>query len=218
MDPQFWRERWQKGETGFHQPQVNADLRSLWPRLHCAAEAPVFVPLCGKSPDLGWLRAQGHPVIGVELSEIAVAAFFTAQQLQPRREGRGPLQCWQAGGYEIYVGDFFELDAALLSQVRAVYDRAALIALPAPLRVRYARHLSAVVAPGCRMLLLTMDYPQQQMAGPPFAVAEHEVQTLFAEDFQVSMIATREALMEEPRFRQRGLQSRYEQAYLLERR
>ncbi len=217
MDPLFWRERWENGQTGFHQAQVNIDLRALWPRVHCPPHAPVFVPLCGKSPDLAWLRAQGHKVIGIELSELAVASFFSEQQLQPVRECSGSLQCWSAGGYELYVGDFFDLGAAKLENVHALYDRAALIALPAPLRERYARHLSAILPAGCKMLLLTMDYPQEQMAGPPFAVAESEVHTLFDPDFSVRVLTTRDALLEEPRFQQRGLQQRYEQAYLLER-
>jgi thiopurine S-methyltransferase len=217
MDPQFWRERWEKGETGFHQPQVNADLLSFWPRLHCPPDAPVFVPLCGKTPDMAWLRAQGHPVFGIELSELAVSSFFADQHLQPIREPFGLLQRWRAGGYELYVGDFFDLGAESLSTVRALYDRAALIALPAPLRARYARQLSATLPKGCKILLLTMDYPQQQMAGPPFAVAEGEVHSLFGADFSVRMLSRRDALLEEPRFRQRGLQSRHEEAYLLER-
>jgi thiopurine S-methyltransferase len=215
MDPQFWRERWQSGETAFHQAQVNPDLRSLWPRLNCPPSAPVFVPLCGKSPDMVWLRAQGHEVIGIELSEVAVAAFFEEQGLQPVRESAGPLQRWSAAGYALYVGDFFDLGAGALGAVRGVYDRAALIALPPALRVRYAQHLSATLAAGCRSLLLTMDYPQEQMAGPPFAVAEAEVRSLFGRDFSVQQLASRDALQEEPRFQKRGLTRRDEQAYRL---
>jgi thiopurine S-methyltransferase len=215
VDPQFWRERWQTGQTAFHQAQVNPDLRSLWPGLHCPPSAPVFVPLCGKSPDMVWLRAQGHAVIGIELSEVAVTAFFEEQGLQPVRESAGPLQRWSAAGYELYVGDFFDLGAGSLAAVRGVYDRAALIALPPPLRVRYAQHLAAMLPPGCRILLLTMDYPQEQMAGPPFAVAEAEVRSLFGGDFSVQLLASRDALHEEPRFQKRGLKRRDEQAYLL---
>lgn len=215
MDAHFWRERWQSGKTAFHQAQVNTDLQAFWPRLECPAAATVFVPLCGKSVDMAWLRAQGHNVVGSELSELAVATFFAAQGLEPACEPVGALQRWRAGGYELYVGDFFDLGAASLVHVQAIYDRAALIALPAPLRVRYAQRLAGLAPAGCKMLLLTMDYPQQQMAGPPFAVAESEVRALFAHDFSVRLLATRDALHEEPRFQQRGLQSRDEQAYLL---
>ncbi len=217
MDPQFWRERWQNGEIGFHQAQVNADLRSQWPQLNCPPGAPVFVPLCGKSIDMAWLHAQGHTVVGIELSELAVASFFEEQQLSPVRETLGPLQRWRAPGYELYVGDFFALHAAPLAQMQAVYDRAALIALPAPLRARYAQRLSLTLPAGCRVLLLTLDYPQQQMTGPPFAVAEPEVRALFGRNFTVRLLASRDALAEEPRFRKRGLQALNAQAYLLAR-
>jgi thiopurine S-methyltransferase len=217
MEPPFWRERWQQGQIGFHQPHINADLRAHWPRLQCARSSRVFVPLCGKSADMAWLRAQAHTVIGIELSELAVAAFFAEQRLQPLRERVGPLERWSAAGYELYVGDFFDLSADLLMDVHAVYDRAALIALPAPLRVRYVRHLAALLTAGCNVLLLTMDYAQEQMQGPPFAVAEAEVRRLFVPDFSVSRIASRDALHEEPRFMKQGLTSRHEEAYLLQR-
>ena len=217
MESQFWRERWQQGAIAFHQPHVNADLRVHWSRLNCPSTARVFVPLCGKSVDMVWLRAQGHPVIGIEISELAVAAFFDEQHLQPVREAAGQLERWSAAGYELYVGDFFDLTTAPLRGVHAAYDRAALIALPAPLRTRYAQHLSALLGRSAKMLLLTMNYPQEQMAGPPFAVSAAEVRRLFTPDFSVTQIASRDALREEPRFQQRGLTRREEEAYLLER-
>ena len=218
MEPTFWLDRWQRGEVGFHQAEVNADLRGHWPLVACPPTAPVFVPLCGKSVDMRWLHAQGHGVIGIDLAAAAVASFFAAQELQPERHHLGRLECWQAGGYELYVGDFFELGASQLAGVQAVYDRAALIALPPALRARYAAHLAAILPAGCRILLLTMDYPQEQMPGPPFAVAAAQVRELFAADFSVTLLASRDALRSEPRFQERGLKSLQEQSYLLVRR
>ena len=218
MDPKFWLDRWQRGEIGFHQPEVNAALLEQWPRLACPPAARVFVPLCGKSADMRWLRAQGHAVVGIDLAEAAVAGFFAEHGLQPARTHVGSLECWQAGGYELYVGDFFELGASQLAGVQAVYDRAALIALPPALRARYAAHLAAILPAGCRILLLTMDYPQEQMPGPPFAVAAAQVRELFAADFPVTLLASRDALLSEPRFQERGLKSLQEQSYLLVRR
>ena len=215
MDQNFWVDRWQRGEIGFHQAVVNAALREHWPLVACPPTAQVFVPLCGKSVDMHWLCAQGHGVIGIDLAAAAVAGFFVELELQPARTRVGRLECWRAAGYTLFLGDFFELGASQLAGVQAVYDRAALIALPPALRARYATHLAAILPAGCRMLLLTMDYPQQQMPGPPFAVAAAEVRELFAADFSVTLLATRDALLSEPRFQQRGLQSLQEQSYLL---
>lgn len=218
MQPTFWLERWQQGQIGFDQAQVNADLLHYWPLLACPPGSVVFVPLCGKSRDMCWLHAQGYQVLGVDLAELAVQSFYTELQLQPQRLRIGTLDCWHSGGYKLYVGDFFDLTTAQLSAVDAVYDRAALIALPPPLRVAYQRHLSAILPVSCKILLLTMDYPQEQMPGPPFSVSETEVRELFAANYSVALLATRDTLAAEPRLRQRGLQQLHEQAYLLQRR
>ena len=217
MQPSFWLERWRQGQVGFHQAKINADLQQHWQTLGGATGSQVFVPLCGKSDDMTWLHAQGHSVLGVELAELAVRSFFEAQQLSPARQQIGRLARWQADGYELYVGDFFDLSAAQLSNVRAVYDRAALIALPPVLRLRYARHLAAILPAECKMLLITMDYPQEQMAGPPFSVLQPEVRELFSADFSVSLLDDRDTLAVELRLQQRGLRRLHEQTYLLQR-
>ena len=218
MDRQFWRERWRRGEIGFHQATVNTYLRAYWPSLACPPGSQVFVPLCGKSRDMRWLRAQGHRVLGVELAEAAIESFYAEQQLHPRRQQAGRLECWLADAYQLYVGDLFDLGADALADIYGAYDRAALIALPPSLRWKYAQHLCATLPVQSKILLVTMDYPQEQMPGPPFSVSAAEVHELFAGDFVVSLLATRDALADEPRLQQRGLQSLREQAYLLARR
>ena len=217
MHSEFWLDKWQRHEIGFHQAQINVDLQSHWPAVGCPASSPVLVPLCGKSADMRWLHARGHRILGVELSPLAAQEFFAEQQLLPRRSRAGELECWEAEGYRILVGDFFDLDAAAVATIAGVYDRAALVALPAPVRMQYARQLARILPERCGMLLLTMDYPQEQMAGPPFAVPESEVRELFAPAFSVTQLSARECLAAEPRFQQRGLKQLRECAYLLER-
>lgn len=218
MEADFWQERWLRGETGFHQPEVNVDLQSHWAALQTARDRSVFVPLCGKTRDMCWLRALGHPVIGVELSELAVQSFFGELGLTPVQTRQGPLQRWQASGFTLYCGDFFAIGPEPLAGCAAVYDRAALIALPAPMRQRYVQHLLAVLPPATSTLLLTMDYPQQQMQGPPFSVDETEVRQLFEPQHSVTLLATRDTLANEPRLQQRGLKRLSEQAWRLTRR
>jgi thiopurine S-methyltransferase len=218
MDPKFWLERWQLGEIGFHQADMNADLLRHWPAVAPQPRATVFVPLCGKSLDMLWLRERGHPVVGIELSGQAIREFFDERQLTAVRTGHGALQRHTAGGYTLYCGDFFELRAQDLRDCPYVYDRAALIALPVAMRARYASHLATLLAPATRTLLITMCYPQQQMTPPPHSVCEPEVQSLYATDFKVQLLASRNTLEDELRLRARGLQQLFEQSYLLTRR
>lgn len=218
MEPRFWHDRWQRADIGFHQTRVNANLESHWASLGCPPRSQVFVPLCGKSGDMRWLREQGHRVLGVELVESAVADFFKEQELNPLRRSAGRLECWQAVGYELYVGDLFDLEPEALAQVRGVYDRASLVALPPPMRIRYARRLAAILPAEFRMLLLTMDYPPGETTGPPFAVTEPEVRELFSANFSVTLLGTRDVLEAQPQLRDRGLSRLHEQSFLLARR
>lgn len=217
MDPSFWHERWQRGETGFHQPRGNPQLQRHWPAAGVAAAATVLVPLCGKSRDMDWLLARGHRVLGVELSSLAAEAWFEAAGLVPRRTGDGPFQRLEAGGCAILVGDCFALGAAQVAGVGALYDRAALVALPAALRERYAALLAALLPAGTPGLLLTMDYPQEQMAGPPFSVPADEVHRLLGTAFAPRLLERVDALAGEPRLAARGLRSLHEEVWALRR-
>ncbi|MBI5437701.1 MAG: hypothetical protein HY936_01890 [Nitrosomonadales bacterium] len=132
MKKDFWLERWERKEIGFHQSEINPYLRQYWQELHLARDKNVFVPLCGKSSDLLWLRKQGHPVLGVELSAIAAQAFFEENSYTPHRFPGGKFDCYEAGGIRILCGDFFDLSKDDMAKVSAVYDRASLVALRSP--------------------------------------------------------------------------------------
>jgi thiopurine S-methyltransferase len=218
MQPEFWYERWQRGEIGWHLKEVNAHLEQHWHRLGTPAGAQVLVPLCGKTRDLLWLGAQGYRVLGVELSPIAVEAFFAENGLSPQVSAEGPFRRYQVDEIAILCGDFFHLSAAGVGGVSAVYDRASLIALPPALRGRYAEHLTAIAPAGTEGLLITLEYPQAEMDGPPFSVAEPEVTALFGRAFALSRLDDLDVLAENPRFRERGLSRLREKVYHLRRR
>ena len=215
MHAEFWQARWARSEIGFHSPQVNPYLLRHWPDLAVAAGAKVLVPLCGKSVDMAWLASLGYQVVGVELARQAVEDFFSEQQLQPQISEEGAFVVYRAGAVEIYCGDFFALTAQQLQGCQALYDRAALIALPPEMRERYAAHLAQVLPVGCQGLLVTLDYPQEQMAGPPFAVPDSEVQQLLGAAWQLECIEAADVLGENWKFLQRGLQRLDERVYRL---
>ncbi|MFC0152258.1 thiopurine S-methyltransferase [Xanthomonas dyei] len=217
MDTNFWLQRWQDGQTGFHQDEVMPLLQKHWPALQLPRAACVLVPLCGKTLDMHWLAAQGHRVLGVELSPLAVTQFFDEANLQPQRHTSSAGEHFVAGPIEIICGDAFALDASVLADCTAVYDRAALVALPADLRRRYLQTTYARLPAMCRGLLITLDYPQAEKAGPPFAVDTSEVQTLFQAQWQVQQLEQRDILEQEPRFRADGVTALYTAVYRLQR-
>jgi thiopurine S-methyltransferase len=215
MEPLFWHERWERAEIGFHQQDINVHLQQFWNRLGLSPGQRVFVPLCGKSRDLLWLAGEGHPVTGVEISPVAVEAFFQENDLRPRRWRERTFENWEADEVRILLGDFFTLEPRHLADCAGVYDRASLIALPPAMRERYARHLDAILPPGMRMLLVTMEYDQSVSPGPPFAVGEAEVRALYESTHEVELLYIRDALSEESRWRERGLSWLLEKAYRL---
>ncbi len=215
MTPEFWHERWRQGEIGWHATSVNLHLQEHWPRLGVAPGAQVFVPLCGKTLDLLWLAAQGLRVLGVEVSRVAVDAFFADNALRPEIAEEPPFLRYRAAEIEILCGDFFDVGTDRLEGIDAVFDRASLIALPPDMRPRYAAHLTRLLRPPITMLLVTLDYAQDEMAGPPFAVGEAEVRALYGSCFHIEPIARVDVLAENERFRQRGLTHLDEQVYRL---
>lgn len=222
MEPEFWRERWREGRIGFHQDQVTPMLTQYWPTLGLRSDARVFVPLAGKSHDLVWLAAQGHHVLGIELSPLAVTQFFAEHALAPQRHvtryGTHHVAADLHGGrIELICGDVFDLDAELLLTCHAIFDRAALIALPPPLRQRYVAQVYGQLPAGCRGLLITMEYPQDDMDGPPFSVPQTEVHERLGLHWSVTTLARRDILRQQPRFAEAGVRSLHTAAYDLER-
>ncbi len=217
MEPKFWQERWARNQIGFHLPEVNPYLQRHWPTLALPDGAKVLVPLCGKSLDLMWLASHGLRVMGVELSEQAVEAFFSEQNLTPRISQRGGFKVYQADLIELWCGDFFALEAEMLADCTALYDRAALIALPPLMRAQYAEHLSHLLQRGCQGLLVTLDYEQTQKAGPPFAVTDEEVKVLLGAHWALQVLEEQDVLGESWKFVQDGVTRLEERVYRITR-
>lgn len=175
MDADFWHQVWQRDQLGFQLAEAHPMLRAQLAIL--PATSTVFVPLCGKSPDLHWL-AQKYAVVGAELSEIACRDFFAEAQMSVSAVQFGVFTLWQSKQYQLWQGDFFELPAAAVHDCQLIYDRAALIALPAAMRQRYVQTLRKLF-PQATLLLISLEYPEHEKQGPPFAVTAAEIQQLF---------------------------------------
>jgi len=211
MEPAFWHKRWADNQIGFHQAQVNPYLQAHWPALGLEPGSRVLVPLCGKSLDLAWLAGQGHRVMGVELSRRAVEDFFAEHGLTAQVAQRGAFEVWSSGDVELWCGDMFALRAEDVAGCTRLYDRAALIALPLEMRKRYLALLGELL-PACKGLLVTLDYDQALIDGPPFSVADDEVRAGLV-GWQVEVLDAPEIIGESPKFQKAGVPSLVERVY-----
>lgn len=217
MHIDFWKQRWTDQQIGFHLDEVNPSLAQYWPQFASDPGQQVLVPLCGKSLDMIWLAAQGYQVMGVECSEQALRQFIDEQKLAVTTSQQDEFIQYQAGNIQLLQGDFFKLCDVLLQSVAAVYDRASLIALPAEMRTQYVELLQRNLPQSVSILLVTVDYDQAQMQGPPFAVSHNEVEHLYQPSFDISLLDERNVIDESPRFRERGLKQMFERVYKIKR-
>jgi thiopurine S-methyltransferase len=211
MKPEYWLERWQENRIGFHRVDPNPRLVEHHRALNDTIR--VLVPLCGKSVDLEWLAVHGFEVVGVELSEKAAQDFFAERSVTPQRAPRGPFVEYKHSTISILVGDFFDARSDDLDYFDAVYDRAAMIALPPELRQRYVAHLPTLLSPKAKLLLITLDYDAP--GGPPFAVTPEEVVASYPQG-RVSQLGSYDARAETPGPIERGASWVHENVHLVE--
>jgi thiopurine S-methyltransferase len=188
MEPSFWHNRWQTNQTGWHEHAVNPLLTTHFPSLNVLPDGRVFVPLCGKSLDLGWLLAQGYAVAGAELSELAITQLFTELGMEPTRSDTGKHKLFHGEKIDIFVGDLFDLSPDILGPVDAVYDRAALVALPEIMRVQYTAHLKTLTAL-VPQLVIGYEYDQTIVPGPPFSITVDELHRHYGDSYALTPLA-----------------------------
>ncbi len=194
--------KWASNVIGFHLPDTNPILTQYWSALEPKRNETVFVPLCGKSMDLDWLAERHHSVTGVELSQIAVRAFFAERLYTPTvTQLSSTLELYEFDEFTIYSGDYF---VAPIEAADLIYDRAALVALPKEMREEYVQVLRSRLKEGGRILLVTLDYDQNEMAGPPFSVPEEEVRALFS-GMKITRLQRDEADAEHPKIKKRAI-------------
>ncbi|MBU0914469.1 MAG: thiopurine S-methyltransferase [Gammaproteobacteria bacterium] len=190
MQSEFWHNCWQQQRIGFHQYDVHPLLPVLVSQLSWDHSKAVFAPLCGKSLDLWWLSQQSK-VIGAELSELACQQFYQDQEQLFSVSVQGNFQQFNHPAVDIWQGDYFGLEPQQLGDIGLIYDRAAVIALPSQMRIDYVKQLKSLCTGPVSLLLLSLEYPQEEMSGPPFSVTEDEIRQLFDFAASVELVALR---------------------------
>ena len=213
MEAGFWLNKWELGETGFHQESINESLQAWWPKVEAPAGGAVLVPLCGKSLDMCWLVEQGHMVVGVEISSLACEAFFDGLKLKPRISRVGALRSLTAGLYCILQGDFFAVTAEDVGRVTAFYDRAALVAMPPGMQEKYTQQLLSLLSPGAVGLVNCLEYPPEAMDGPPFSIGGAQLREVLGPKCSVRRLSSKEINTEGTALEGRGLVGLAETSY-----
>lgn len=189
MQPDFWHQKWLKNEIGFHLPEANPLLVKHFEALKLTQGARIFLPLCGKTLDIAWMLAQGFSVVGAELSTIAITDLFKSLNLTPNITHLGEITHYSATNIDVFLGDIFALTPAMLGKVDAIYDRAALVALPDEMRKRYSAHLVALTNQA-QQLLICFEYDQTIHAGPPFSISPYEVKLHYQAHYDLTLLAS----------------------------
>jgi len=189
MQAEFWHKMWASGVVGFHQSEINEFLHTHWQTLNLNGNEAVLVPLCGKSLDMLWLQQQGHEVLGVELSQQALDEFLNENDIQAEPVKHDHFCGYELAAMTLLCGDFFKLSTEDCKEIKAVYDRAAIVALPPEMRQRYVQHLQAILPAGCKLLMVTMEYDQSKISGPPFSVTQAEIESLFSGFTEVQKVS-----------------------------
>ena len=209
----LWETRWQEDRIGFHLEEVNPDLKRFYYQLLYKNPDRVFVPLCGKSLDLYWLTKKTKKVIGVELVSKAVQDFFAENKITYLVQNAENLKKFSSKSIDIYLGNFFELDPKQTSLFKSIYDRASIVAIDKLDRKKYVNHLISFLYPEGRILLITLEYNQNQMEGPPYSVPAEEIESLFAPFGSIKLLETCDIL--DDRFRNKGLTSLLQHVFLI---
>ncbi len=218
MQAKDWLDRWHKNQIGFHEGEVNTYLKQYIGSFNLNPGDRIFMPLCGKAHDIAWLARQGFEVIGIELSSVAIEAFFAEFKMQYQQFESEQFVLRRSGNIMLLEGDYFDLQAQDLEGCKLIFDRAALIAIDETNRGRYSQHMRSITPLADEMLLVTLDYDQLVMAGPPFSVTEDEVFQHFQDDYEICLLERHEVVDEQPRWREKGLNSLLESVYRLKRR
>lgn len=187
MQADFWHDKWKNNRIGWHLDEVNPILVKHFNGLNLEKGSHVFVPLCGKTKDIAWLLQEGFSVVGVELSLKAIKELFEELNIEPKVSTCKEFTVYSAKNIKIFIGDIFDLDSKLLGNVDAIYDRAAVVAMPKDTRHKYVKHVIKITKQKPQ-LIVNLEYDEKLMDGPPFCVTDNELKSLYKENYTLTQL------------------------------
>ena len=180
MEKGFWLKKWDDNQIGFHEEDYNPNLVKFWPQLASDNQlSTILVPLCGKTKDILYLAAQGHKVIGVELSELAAKSFFEENQLAYQEESHKDWKRFTSDNISILVTDLLKIDLDLLKDCNGFYDRASVVALPLVMRKEYIQLLLSLPHLKAGLMIAMSFDDNKSEVGPPFSMDQADIKMLF---------------------------------------
>ncbi|GAA6212104.1 thiopurine S-methyltransferase [Hyphomicrobiales bacterium 4NK60-0047b] len=191
MDENFWHERWNNNEIPFHESEANKNLVNNLDKLQIKEKSRIFIPLCGKTLDIGWLLSRRYKVVGAELSEFAINELFKQLEVKPIIKDTGSLKCYSAPNIDIFVGNIFELTIEDIGLVDAIYDRGAYVALPKEIRSKYSQHMKDITK-NAPQLLIAYEYNQNLMKGPPFSIPPKELENNYNDAYEITNLNSKD--------------------------
>lgn len=194
MKHEFWHDKWKKNEIGFHLNQPHSLLVKYIDSLNLEKSNRIFLPLCGKSLDIHWLLAQGYHLIGIDLSPIAIEELISELAIPFTERKLEKLTHYHHPQIDLFVGDFFELTSSNIGKIDAIYDRAALVALAEEVRTDYAQHLMQI-SNQATQLLISFEYDQSVMAGPPFSISPQQLKDYYSKQYQLKLLESQTELL-----------------------
>ena len=190
----FWLDKWSSNAIGFHENFIHPLLKQYWSSINSVPHSNVLVPLCGKSKDLLYLRDQGHNVFGIEISEIAIVAFFAENKIAYEKTQHPNHDIFRGEGLTVYRSDIFNFPKKILPKVDVIYDRASLIALSGKQRQNYSDWLTTSTQSGCKSLLITLEYDEEKLSPPPYLLDRMELAALYQDKWEVTHLGQQSAL------------------------
>ena len=215
MSNKIWKDKWKRNDIAFHQSTSNHLLKKYISQLNISAGADILVPLCGKSLDMNILANLGYNVIGIELSNIAIKAYFEALNVKPTREKYKRFITWKYKNTEIWCGDIFDLTKKEIGHIGVLYDNTSLTAFSPDIRPQYVQHFHDMLSEKNQILLITTETPDETQINSAMTI-DDEIQSLYERQYHITLLHGERVITHDPEQPDEAKRPMEEKVYILE--